>query len=70
MIEDFCWLEEEGYDDGDGRCFADGCPIHGHQEDCDKMCGALKKPVTLEDYKLALVHWIEHNMHYGCSHGC
>ena len=36
---------------------------------CDKNCGAFMEPVTLEEHKSALEHWMEHSYQYGCAHG-
>lgn len=38
--------------------------------DCDRNCGALAKPVTLEEFRAALEHWEHHPYLNGCSHGC
>jgi hypothetical protein len=37
---------------------------------CDENCGALLEPKTLEEYVLALEHWVNHSVDSGCSHGC
>ena len=36
----------------------------------DPACRALKHPTTLEEYSEALVHWRDHRLDGGCSHGC
>lgn len=38
--------------------------------ECDENCGAFLEPVTIEEYRQALEHWMVHHFHYGCSHGC
>jgi hypothetical protein len=38
--------------------------------ECDFNCGAFESPETLEEYKLALQHWMWHPVNGGCSHGC
>lgn len=43
------------------------CEIHVH---CDRWCGALTNPVTLEETRAALAHWRTHSYMYGCAHGC
>lgn len=37
--------------------------------ECDEDCGALLEPVTLEEYKAALEHWMHHEHNFGCAHG-
>jgi len=53
--------------DSDLETWARHCPIH---VDCDARCKALETPVTMEDFRAALKHWIEHGCLHGCSHGC
>ena len=36
---------------------------------CDQDCGALDAPVTFDEFKAALVHWRDHGLYGGCSHG-
>jgi len=37
--------------------------------ECDEKCGAFVEPITIEEYRAALEHWMDHPLHYGCSHG-
>lgn len=37
--------------------------------DCDDDCRALLHPVTFEETQAALIHWREHGLLNGCSHG-
>lgn len=37
---------------------------------CDKECKAFEEPKSLEEYKKALDHWMNHSNLAGCSHGC
>lgn len=43
------------------------CETHVNCDSSD--CVALKNPQTLEEYKEALDHWMNHNYLSGCSHG-
>jgi hypothetical protein len=36
---------------------------------CDQECGAYREPETLEEYKAAFEHWMNHGYLGGCSHG-
>lgn len=36
---------------------------------CDSMCGAPDKPETAQQYRNAYIHWREHSVTSGCSHG-
>jgi hypothetical protein len=36
---------------------------------CDTMCGAPGLPATKQDYRAAYIHWREHSVTSGCSHG-
>jgi hypothetical protein len=37
---------------------------------CEEACGALVHPRTLDEYKAALEHWMNHESSWGgCSHG-
>lgn len=51
---------------GDGYWGKD-CP---YLECDDPDCRALRHPMTVEDYRIALVHWRDHTLGGGCSHGC
>lgn len=42
------------------------CPIH---VDCDDRCQALNYPVTVDEFRVALIHWQQHGYLSGCSHG-
>ena len=44
------------------------CELHVRCDDPD--CRTLVDPVTLDDYRMALEHWRDHGVEYGCSHGC
>lgn len=36
---------------------------------CDSMCGAKDKPETSQEIWNAYIHWREHSVMSGCSHG-
>jgi len=37
---------------------------------CNEGCGAFEQPRTLDEYRLALDHWKDHESSWGgCSHG-
>lgn len=70
---DHCWCSS--FDHGDEgvemnsecRCEEQECELHVR---CDDNCRALLEPITLEDCKRSLEHWIKHRVNSGCSHGC
>ena len=37
---------------------------------CSNVCDSLQNPTTLEEYKAAYIHWKDHSLYCGCSHGC
>lgn len=43
-----------------------GCGVH---VDCDDRCRALRDPQTIEEYRAALDHWVNHGWWSGCAHG-
>ena len=46
------------------------CPVHKDFVRCDRSnCVAKSNPETLEEFKVALIHWQCHRLNTGCSHG-
>ena len=54
--------------DGEDRDLA--CPRRGHFVFCDKSCKALVHPDTVEGMRDSLIHYRDHELFGGCSHGC
>lgn len=45
------------------------CPTEIHV-DCDDACGALTQPLLMDELRLTLEHYRDHQWVGGCSHGC